>query len=163
VSSPGWGPWPDFFSCMKFSVLFNWGALSDERSGLSFILRPKVKVKVILRLTISQSVSLGIERPLNTLGILLTVINPQSERRKTQLASLWRDTVFTEALLGNVAKSCLLLHSNQRTSARHGMEKRRFPYCFITLFHCCATWQLTVYEESVFVLTHSTSCCPRTG
>jgi hypothetical protein len=34
-----------------------WGSLSDERTGLPF----QVKVKVTLRLTVSQSVSLGVE------------------------------------------------------------------------------------------------------
>jgi hypothetical protein len=37
VSSPGWGSWPDVFSCLKVTVLSMWGALSDERSGLSFV------------------------------------------------------------------------------------------------------------------------------
>jgi hypothetical protein len=42
-----------------------WGALSDEKSGLQFSVfagyrQLKVKVKVILRLTVSQSVCLGV-------------------------------------------------------------------------------------------------------
>jgi hypothetical protein len=36
VSSPLWDLWPDIASCQKVAVLFLWGALSDERSGLSF-------------------------------------------------------------------------------------------------------------------------------
>jgi hypothetical protein len=49
---------------MKVTVLFNWGALSDERSGLSLVFeKVKVKAKVILGLTISQTISLGIEHP----------------------------------------------------------------------------------------------------
>jgi hypothetical protein len=36
--APFWGPWPVFFfSYMKVTVLFSWGPLSDERSGLSFV------------------------------------------------------------------------------------------------------------------------------
>jgi hypothetical protein len=46
---------------LKVTVLSIWGALSDERSGLSFVSQVKVKVKVTLRLTVSQSVSLGVE------------------------------------------------------------------------------------------------------
>jgi hypothetical protein len=46
-------------------VFFLWGALSEERTGLSFVYAAAagllVKVKVTLRLTVSQSVSLGIE------------------------------------------------------------------------------------------------------
>jgi hypothetical protein len=37
VSSPGWGSWPDVSTCLKVTVLSMWGALSDERSGLSFV------------------------------------------------------------------------------------------------------------------------------
>jgi hypothetical protein len=37
VSSPIWGSWPDIYCCLTVTVLFLWGALSDERTGLSFI------------------------------------------------------------------------------------------------------------------------------
>jgi hypothetical protein len=37
VSSPIWGSWPDIYYCLTVTVLFLWGALSDERAGLSFI------------------------------------------------------------------------------------------------------------------------------
>jgi hypothetical protein len=35
VSSPLWNLWPDVVFCLKVAVLSLWGALSDERSGLS--------------------------------------------------------------------------------------------------------------------------------
>jgi hypothetical protein len=34
--SPTWGLTPDFFYCQKISSLLIWGALSDDRTGLSF-------------------------------------------------------------------------------------------------------------------------------
>jgi hypothetical protein len=37
VSSPIWGSWLDIYYCLTITVLFLWGALSDERTGLSFI------------------------------------------------------------------------------------------------------------------------------
>jgi hypothetical protein len=37
VSSPTWGSWPDIYYSLAATVLFLWGALSDERSGLSFV------------------------------------------------------------------------------------------------------------------------------
>jgi hypothetical protein len=37
VSSPIWGSWPVISYCVIVSVLSLWGALSDERSGLSFV------------------------------------------------------------------------------------------------------------------------------
>jgi hypothetical protein len=36
VSSPIWGPRPDFYFCLTVAGLLMWGALSDERMGLSF-------------------------------------------------------------------------------------------------------------------------------
>jgi hypothetical protein len=35
VSDSLWNPWPDVLFCLKVAVLSLWGALSDERSGLS--------------------------------------------------------------------------------------------------------------------------------
>jgi hypothetical protein len=36
VSSPIWGSWPDIYYSLTVTVLFFWGDLSDERTGLSF-------------------------------------------------------------------------------------------------------------------------------
>jgi hypothetical protein len=35
--------WPDIYYCLTVAVLFLWGALSDERTGLSFVSVPKLK------------------------------------------------------------------------------------------------------------------------
>jgi hypothetical protein len=37
VSSPIWVPWPDIYFCLIVTFLFPWGALSDERTGLSLV------------------------------------------------------------------------------------------------------------------------------
>jgi hypothetical protein len=37
VSSPMWGSWPNIYYCLAVMVLSLWGALSDERMGLSFV------------------------------------------------------------------------------------------------------------------------------
>jgi hypothetical protein len=37
VSSPIWGSWPDIYYSLTVTVLFLWGALSDDRTVLSFI------------------------------------------------------------------------------------------------------------------------------
>jgi hypothetical protein len=37
MSSPVWGSWPDIYYCLTVIVLFLWGALSGERTGLSFV------------------------------------------------------------------------------------------------------------------------------
>jgi hypothetical protein len=33
-----WSSWPDIYYCLAFTVLFLWGALSGERTGLPFVL-----------------------------------------------------------------------------------------------------------------------------
>jgi hypothetical protein len=37
VSNPIWGSWLDIYYCLTVKVLFLWGAISDERTGLSFV------------------------------------------------------------------------------------------------------------------------------
>jgi hypothetical protein len=37
VSSPIWGSWPDIYYCLTLTVFLLWGALSDDRTGLSFV------------------------------------------------------------------------------------------------------------------------------
>jgi hypothetical protein len=65
--TPIWGLRPDLYYCQTVAGLLMWGALSDERTDLSFasaisvIRQSQVKVKVTLRLTVSQSVSLSVE------------------------------------------------------------------------------------------------------
>jgi hypothetical protein len=34
--APIWGLWPDFYYCQTIAGFFIWGALSEERTGLSF-------------------------------------------------------------------------------------------------------------------------------
>jgi hypothetical protein len=36
MSSFIWGSWPDIYYCLTVTVLFLWGALPDNRTGLSF-------------------------------------------------------------------------------------------------------------------------------
>jgi hypothetical protein len=37
VSGPIWGSWQDIYYCLTVTVLLLWVALSDERTGLSFV------------------------------------------------------------------------------------------------------------------------------
>jgi hypothetical protein len=48
--APIWGSWPAIYYCLTVTVLLLWGALSDERTGLSF-------VRVIVFISKSQSKS----------------------------------------------------------------------------------------------------------
>jgi hypothetical protein len=61
--------------CLKFAVLFLWGALSDERTDLSFVVQhvsgQSREVEVTLRLAVNQSICLGIEHPCATCDPIL--------------------------------------------------------------------------------------------
>jgi hypothetical protein len=37
MSSPVQGSWPDIYYCLAVTVLFLWGALTNKRTGLSFV------------------------------------------------------------------------------------------------------------------------------
>jgi hypothetical protein len=46
--APIWGPRPDFYRCQTVAGLLTWGALSDERKGLSFTIAADLASTVIL-------------------------------------------------------------------------------------------------------------------
>jgi hypothetical protein len=50
VSSPSCSSWPDVFFFVKVAVLSIWGALSDERSGLSFVTHSQAIVSIYIYL-----------------------------------------------------------------------------------------------------------------
>jgi hypothetical protein len=47
--APIWGIWPDFYYCHTIAGLWIWGALSDERTGLSFTIAAVFASAVVLR------------------------------------------------------------------------------------------------------------------
>jgi hypothetical protein len=47
--APFWGLWPDFYYCQTLTCLLIWGALSDERTGLSFTIAAVFTSAVLLR------------------------------------------------------------------------------------------------------------------
>jgi hypothetical protein len=46
--APIWGLWPDFYYCQTVASLLIWGALSDERTGVSFTISAGLASAVIL-------------------------------------------------------------------------------------------------------------------
>jgi hypothetical protein len=66
-----WCSWPDIYCCLTVTVLLLWGALSDERMGLSFVeLNSKSKSHCDWRL-VSQSVLVSSPHPVLVTGYLL--------------------------------------------------------------------------------------------
>jgi hypothetical protein len=173
LSSPTWGSRPDIFYCLTVTVLFLWGALSNERTGLSFVhvyaagpdqsslsrvrvpwyskpyfsvsdLRlpfpspPTIRrvkssqVKVTLRLTVSQSVSLGAEPHLGLMTRYLLLFDSYGPIFVGR--PLWREdgSVFCICCWALPAQSC----SGPR------------PLGLATIFFCLR------FETSLFVASY---------
>jgi hypothetical protein len=89
VSSPIWGSWTDIYFSLKVTVLFFWSALSDERTGLSFLhaagplqrnhFRVRVPWDSRPYFTVSD-LRLPFSSPPTTRGVTLEVFNPASTR-----------------------------------------------------------------------------------
>jgi hypothetical protein len=87
VSSPNWGSWPDIYYCLTVTVLFLWGALSDERAGLSFTIaadphqRSHSRVRIPCdsrpRFTVSDS-RLPFSSPPTTSRVTVEVFDPST-------------------------------------------------------------------------------------
>jgi hypothetical protein len=87
VSSPIWGSWPDIYYSLTVKVLFLWGTLSDERTGLSFVAglrqRSLSRVRVPWHLWPYFTVSdlrLPFSSPPTTLRVTMEVFDPASTR-----------------------------------------------------------------------------------
>jgi hypothetical protein len=110
MSSPIWGSWPDIYYCLTVTVLFLWGALSDGRTGLSFVnasgpcrrslscdWRPSVTV-AYLRLPFSS--------PPTTRRVTGEVFDPASTRgcrlSFPYLLSIWYSTDRIENTVSNI-------------------------------------------------------------
>jgi hypothetical protein len=94
VSSPIWGSWPDIYYCLTITVLILWGALSDDRTVLSFSVasgprqRSHSRVRVPwdswLYFTVSDS-KLPFSSPPTTRRASVEVFDPASTRDCSEL------------------------------------------------------------------------------
>jgi hypothetical protein len=89
VSSPIWGSWPDIYYWLTVTVLYLWGALSDDRTALSFVyavgpcqrslFRVRVPWDSRLYFTVSD-LRLPFSSPLTTRRVTVQVFDPVSTR-----------------------------------------------------------------------------------
>jgi hypothetical protein len=97
---PHLGPWPDIYFCLTVTFLFPWGALSDERTGLSFVCAAdpcqlslsRVLVPWDLRpyFTVSD-LRLPFSSPPTTRRVTVEVFDPSSTRVWTVPPVLFQD------------------------------------------------------------------------
>jgi hypothetical protein len=79
VSSPIWSSCPDIYYSLTVTVLFLWGALSDERTGLSFVYAAGPRQRSLFRVRVPW-----ISRPYFTVSVLtLPFSSPPTTRRAT--------------------------------------------------------------------------------
>jgi hypothetical protein len=123
VSSPIWGPWPDICYCVTITVLFLWGALSGERTGLSFLCaagpcqrrRSRVWVPSDLRpyFTVSD-LRLPFSSPPTTRRVTVELFDPASTRGELSWVlcydrwSAGQSVLEQSTLLGLTTRSLLL-------------------------------------------------------
>jgi hypothetical protein len=83
MSSPIWGSWPDIYYCLTATVLFLWGALSEERTGLSFVYaddpcqRSLSRIRVLWDSRLSD-LRLPFSSPPTTRGVTVELFDPAS-------------------------------------------------------------------------------------
>jgi hypothetical protein len=116
-NAPVWGLRPDFYYCQSVAGLFLWGALSDERTGLSFTIvagprqRSHSRVPVPWEsqpyFTVSDS-RLPFSSPPTTRSVAVEVFDPTSTREWSELSSVL--LLYSESL----SKEMFVDHSYPR-------------------------------------------------
>jgi hypothetical protein len=103
--APIWGLWTHIYYCLKITVLFLWGALSDERTRLSFVYATGPR----------QCSSSWVRSPLLSRPYLLPQIWDFPFRRLLRLAGSFADWLETFSVQGNlrcVGKVCIRFFGN---------------------------------------------------
>jgi hypothetical protein len=94
VSSPIWGSWPDIYYSSTLTVLFFWGVLSDERTGLSFVYAVGPRQRSIARSRVPwdlwsyftvPDLRLPFSSPPTTRTVTVEVFEPASTRVRSEL------------------------------------------------------------------------------
>jgi hypothetical protein len=119
VSNPIWGSWPDIYNCLTITVLFLWGALSDERTGLSFVYAAGPCQRNLSRVRVSWD-----SRPYFTVSDLrLPVSSPPTTRRTTV-------EVFDPASTRGLSH-CLLAPMVSKITPLHGPHRKQSLHCWV--------------------------------
>jgi hypothetical protein len=117
-----------------------WGALSDERTGLSFA-RLGIKVKVTLRLTVGQSVSLGVEPHLGVMTRYLLLFD--SYGLVFVGRPLWREDGSVFCVLLTIASS-VFFGSESLGSGDHILLSQFWDFPFRRLLRLAGSrWRYT--------------------
>jgi hypothetical protein len=114
--APIWGSWPDTFYCLTVTVLFLWGALSNERTGLSFVYAAGPCQRSLSwnsrpYFTASDS-RLPFSSPPTTCRVAVEVFDPASTRE---------DSLWTELRLSLIL-SARTTHRKHSTVLLHGAD-----------------------------------------
>jgi hypothetical protein len=112
-------PWPDIYFCLTVMFLFPWGALSDERMGLSFVYAAgpcqrslsRVRVPWYSRqyFTVSD-LRLPFSSPPTTRRVTVEVFDPATTR--VVLKSTPSNTVFASGIEDTFSHGCIFRCNN---------------------------------------------------
>jgi hypothetical protein len=83
-----WGSWPDIFYCLTFTVLILWVALSDERTGLSFVYAAGPCQHSLSRVRVPWNSRLPFLSPPTTRRVTVEVFDPASTQEAVLASAL---------------------------------------------------------------------------
>jgi hypothetical protein len=165
VSSPIWGSWPDIYYYLTIAVWRLWGALSDERTGLSCVYAAGPCQRSLFRVRVPwdsrpyftvSDLRLPFSSPPTTLRVTVELFDPASTRDCLNSSCPQDNPSARTTKKTHLPILGLLL-------AVMYLSSRCLEMVFvIPLFYCCATQQPTVYQEPVFAVTRLVSRCPAT-
>jgi hypothetical protein len=103
------GSWPDIYYFLTVTVLFLWGALSDERTDLSFVYAAGARQRSLSRVRVSwdswpyfavSDLRLPFSPPPTTRGVTVGEFEPASTRVSSRCQSQSQIYVTTDASVG---------------------------------------------------------------
>jgi hypothetical protein len=134
VSSPIWGSWPDIYYRLTVMVLFLCGALSDERTSLSFVYAAGPCQRILSRVRVfwySRSyftvsdMRLPFSSPPTTRRVTVEVFDPAS----TRLVTLWFLQAYPLPRIRVLASRCLAMDYSGFHASYHSIMKTVISLC----------------------------------
>jgi hypothetical protein len=162
VSSPIWCSWPDIYYSLTVTVLFLWGALSDERTGLSFVYAAGPRQHSLSRVrvpcnswpyfTVSRFETSLFVCPKPKVKVMLrpTVQSASLSWNKAPIWGLWPDLYYCQTVAGLLMWSALSDESTSLSFARLSQQYYvSYQYVQFTCYKSLNVCIYNIYKASV--------------